>query len=129
GESRRGGVKRAPGARGQAPPQEKTDLVTSVVSPLQEFSGEKLAALLKHQAGPRLVSQYDQNNTYQYIINREEAQLSWVGKAIAELGAIVPDDQAEPARGGGRGADGSRAIFDEDARDAQAFVDRWRPRL
>ena len=103
--------------------------MSDLVSLLQEFYREKLAALLKHQAGSRLVSQYDQNNTYQYIINREEAQLSWVGKAIAELGAIVPDDQAEPARGGGRGADGSRAIFDEDARDAQAFVDRWRPRL
>ena len=96
---------------------------------LQEFYREKLAALLRHQAGARLVAQYDQNNTYQYIVNREEAQLSWVGKAIAELGAAVADDQAEPSRGDGRGADASRRIFDEDARDAQAFVDRWRPRI
>jgi len=103
--------------------------VSDLVALLQEFYREKLTALLTHQAGARLVAQYDQNNTYQYIINREEAQLSWVGKAIAELGAAVADDQAEPSRGSGGRGDGANAIFDEDARDAQAFVDRWRPRI
>jgi len=103
--------------------------VSALVSLLQEFYREKLAALLKHQAGARLVAQYDQNNTYQYIVNREETQLSWVGKAIAELGGSVADDQAEPSRTDGRRGDVSRAIFDEDARDAQAFVERWRPRI
>jgi hypothetical protein len=109
--------------------QGKAELVSDLVALLQEFYREKLAALLKHQAGARLVAQYDQNNTYQYIINREDVQLSWVGKAIAELGATAADDQAEPPRGDGRRGDASRAIFDEDARDAQAFVDRWRPRI
>ena len=102
--------------------------MSDLVPLLQEFYREKLAALLRHQAGARLVAQYDQNNTYQYIINREETQLSWVGKAIAELGAAPADDQAELSRGDGRGADASRRVFDEDAKDAQAFVDRWRPR-
>ncbi len=32
------------------------------------------------------MSQYDANNTYQYIINREETQLSWLAQAITELG-------------------------------------------
>ncbi|HMF99528.1 MAG TPA: hypothetical protein VKE96_34750 [Vicinamibacterales bacterium] len=103
--------------------------MSDLVSLLQEFYREKLAALLKHQAGSRLVAQYDQNNTYQYIINREETQLSWVGNAIAELGGTAADDQAEPSRGDGRRRDTSRAIFDEDATDAQAFVERWRPRI
>jgi hypothetical protein len=109
--------------------QGKAELVSDLVALLQDFYREKLAALLSHQAGARFVSQYDQNNTYQYIVNREEAQLSWVGKAIAELGATVADDQAEPSRGEGRAADASHQIFEEDARDAQAFVDRWRPRI
>jgi hypothetical protein len=109
--------------------QGKAERVTDLVSLLQEFYREKLAALLKHQAGARHVPQYDQNNTYQYIVNREEAHLSWVGKAIAELGATVADDQTEPSRGDGRRGDASRPIFDEDARDAQAFVERWRPRI
>ena len=102
--------------------------MSDVVDLLREFYRDKLAMLLRHQAGARLVDQYDQNNTYQYIINREEAQLSWVGKAIADRGGAAGDDQPEPTREG-RGAGAARAVFEEDARDAQAFVDRWRPRI
>jgi hypothetical protein len=98
--------------------------VSDLLALLQEFYREKLLALLRHQAGARLVAQYDQNNTYQYIINREEAHLSWVGKAIAELGGSVPEDQAEPARQAS-----AAAIFEEDGRDAQAFVERWSARI
>ena len=36
--------------------------------------------------------------------------------------------RAEPA-GQGQGRDAAHAIMEEDARDAQAFVDRWRPRI
>jgi len=102
--------------------------VNDLLALLQEFYREKLAMLLEHQAGARLVGQYDQNNAYQYIINREEAQLSWVATAIAELGGAVKDDQPEPERAG-KGAGAAHAIFEEDARGAQAFVDRWRPRI
>jgi hypothetical protein len=109
--------------------QGKAELVSDLLALLQEFYREKLAALLQHQAGARLVAQYDQNNTYQYIVNREEAQLSWIGTAIAELGGTVSDDQAEPSRAAKDRADAARAIFEEDAREAQAFVDRWRPRI
>ena len=58
--------------------QGKAELVTDLLPLLQEFYREKLAMLLRHQAGARLVGQYDVNNTYQYIINREETQLSWL---------------------------------------------------
>ena len=102
--------------------------MSDLVGILQEFYREKLAMLLSHESGARLVGQYDQNNAYQYIINREEAQLSWVATAIAELGGAAADDQVQPVRAG-KGADAARAVFEEDARDAQAFVDRWRPRI
>jgi hypothetical protein len=103
--------------------------VTGLLPLLQEFHRDKLTELLRHQAGARFVAQYDANNTYQYIINREDTQLSWVAAAIVELGGAV-DDVAEPSRGGSeRGAAASRAILDEDGRGAQAFVDRWRPRV
>jgi hypothetical protein len=109
--------------------QGKAKLVSDTLALLQEFYREKLAMLLRHQAGARLVGQYDQNNTYQYIVNREETQLSWVGKAIEELGGTLTD-AAEPVREAkGKGAEAGRAIIDEDGRDAQAFVDRWRPRV
>ncbi len=71
--------------------------MTDLLGLLQDFYREKLTMLLQHEAGARLVGQYDVNNTYQYIINREEAQLTWIAKAIEELGGTVTD-APEPAR-------------------------------
>jgi hypothetical protein len=103
--------------------------VTDLLPLLQEFYREKLTMMLQHQAGARLIGQYDANNTYQYIVNREEAQLTWVATAIAELGGTVADadEPVRPAKGKGDAA--AQAIFEEDGKDAQRFVDRWRPRI
>jgi hypothetical protein len=104
--------------------------VNELVALLQDFYRDKLAAMLEHQAGARVVAQYDQNNTYQYIVNREEAHLAWVAKAIAELGGTVVDDADEPNRGSkGKPAEVAHRVFEADASAAQAFVDRWRPRI
>jgi hypothetical protein len=103
--------------------------VTDLLPLLQEFHREKLTMMLQHQAGARLIRQYDANNTYQYIINREQAQLTWVATAIAELGGLL-DDATEPVRAGkGKAAAAAQAIFAEDGHDAQRFVERWRPRI
>jgi hypothetical protein len=103
--------------------------VTEPLVPLLEaFYTDKLASVLRHIAAARLVEQYDSNNTYQYIINREETQLSWVGQAIVDLEGTVATAGPEPDRGrAGRSA--ARGVIEEDARDAQAFVDRWPPRV
>ena len=104
--------------------------MTDVVALLQDFAREKLSALMRHQAAARLVTQYDCNNTYQYIINREEVQLTWVATAIGELGGSAPADAAESdRRTSGKPDEAASRIFDEDLRDSQAFVDRWRPRV
>ena len=103
--------------------------MTDLLPLLQEFHREKLAMMLQHVAGARLVGQYDANNTYQYIVNREEAQLTWVATAITELGGSVTD-AAEPARAAnGKAAAAALAIIEEDGHEAQRFVDRWRPRI
>jgi hypothetical protein len=110
--------------------QGKAEGVTGVLAILQTFYREKLTELLRHEAGSRLVSQYDANNTYQYIVNREEVQLSWLSAAIAELGGAVDDAIPVPDRKAqGKGDQIAAAIVDEDIREAQAFVDRWRPRV
>jgi hypothetical protein len=110
--------------------QRKAERVTDSLPVLQDFYREKLAALLSHQAGARLIRQYDANNTYQYVINREETQLAWVAAAIIDLGGEVPADSSEPTRGEASDSPAARAqaVFGEDARDAQSFVDHWRPR-
>jgi hypothetical protein len=107
--------------------QGKTGLVTDLRALLEEFYREKLAIMLRHQAGARVIGQYDFNNTYQYVVNRDDVQLSWLSTAIAELGGTVSDGQV-PDRGE-RSKDRARRVLEEDAADAQAFVDRWRPRI
>ncbi len=102
--------------------------MTDLAALLQEFHAEKLSALLRHQAGARSIQQYDINNTYQYIINREETQLSWLARALAEYG-VTAQTQAEPDRAAKPGS-GCRAA-DCGGRRARgrAFVERWRPRV
>lgn len=103
--------------------------MTNLLALLQEFRQEKLVALLRHQAGALAVSQYDTNNTYQYVINREEGQIAWLDGAIVELGGTPQEAPAVDRPVAGRRADAMRSVLEEDARDSQAFVDRWQPRV
>jgi hypothetical protein len=110
--------------------QGKTKVVTDLPALLHEFYRDKLAEMLRHIAGARLISQYDANNTYQYVINREETQLTWVGQSILELGGGVDSSGVEPERKPqGKAAAAANAVLDEDVRTAQEFLDRWRPRV
>jgi len=110
--------------------QGKAERVSDILSLLQEFYRDKLGELLRHQAGARYVQQYDFNNAYQYIINREDVQLSWIGKAIEELGASLDDTAVEPVLSvSGKGDAAAHGVIEADARAAQTFVDRWRPRV
>lgn len=103
--------------------------MTGLLALLQEFHREKLTMMLQHQAGARFIGQYDVNNTYQYIINREEAQLTWVAMAVTELGGTVAD-VSEPVRAAtGKGAAAAQTVLEQDLQEAQRFVDRWRPRI
>ena len=43
---------------------------------LSDFAAERVALVERHEASARAVSHYDFNNTYQYVINREETHLS-----------------------------------------------------
>ena len=101
---------------------------------LVEFTAERLSLLERHEAGARAVSHYDFNNTYQYVINREEVQLGWLQAALAEFDEALPS-RAEtlpvpdvPKRKTPQAAD-FRGVLDDDARTLRAFVERWRPRV
>ena len=102
---------------------------------LTDLAAERVALIERHEAGARVVSHYDFNNTYQYVIAREETHLGWLGAALGELGAALPKASAampvpavgkmtkkvEPAA--------FKAILDDDARTLGAFVQKWRPKL
>jgi hypothetical protein len=108
--------------------QGKAELVTDLLPLLQDFYRDKLAAVLRHTDGARVVSQYDANNTYQYIINREDTQLAWVAQAIVELKGDMPSSAPAPDAAE-RALTDMHAVIERDAREAQDFVDRWRPRI
>ena len=102
---------------------------------LTEFAAERVALLQRHEAGARVVGHYDFNNTYQYVINREETHLTWLQDALAEFGVPLPTASrtievpslAKP----GKKAEPSvySGILDDDARHLTAFVAAWRSRI
>jgi hypothetical protein len=111
--------------------QGKAKLVTSheLKELLQEFYRDKLGVRNRHVAAARQVGSYEVNNTYQYVINRDDLQLSWLRNVISELSgelAEVPEPEVRPA---GKGLEAERSIVTEDRDQAQRFVDRWKPRV
>jgi hypothetical protein len=101
---------------------------------LTDITADRLAILHRHEAAARVVSHYDFNNTYQYIISREETHLQWLQNALVEFGVGLPQPSAAfpaPEAPKGKKAEPSlfHGILDEDGRLLKAFVDRWRPRV
>ena len=100
---------------------------------LREFYRDKSALRQRHVAAARLVVDYDFNNAYQYVINREDVHLTWVHDAITDHGG-TPEDAPEPqleaaGKGKGKQADAQTAVMTVDRDQAQAFVDGWRDRV
>jgi hypothetical protein len=101
---------------------------------LTDFAAERLAILQRHEASARVVSHYDFNNTYQYVIAREETHLAWVQNALAEFGVSLPGPAKPfPAPEALKGKKIQPAAFKpillEDAHALRTFVDHWRPRI
>ena len=101
---------------------------------LTDFAAERLAILQRHEASARVVSHYDFNNTYQYVIAREETHLEWLQSALSDLGATVPKSTLpltapEEPKGKKGEVDRYREILAADAKFLSAFVARWRERV
>ncbi len=102
---------------------------------LSEFAADRLAILQRHEAGARAVSHYDFNNTYQYVISREETHLGWLRSALAEFGATLPPAAAAlpmpdvPKPSKAESASPCNGILEDDVRHLHAFVEKWRSRL
>jgi hypothetical protein len=101
---------------------------------LTDLAAERLALLQRHEAAARVVAHYDFNNTYQYVIAREETHLSWLQSALVELGAALPQSTlplTAPEAPPGKKDDVAayREILAADAKFLAAFVARWRERV
>lgn len=101
-----------------------------LLSLLQDFHRDRYALFDRHIRGAQAIADYEFNNTYQYIIAREEVHLRWLGAAMADLGGTGASEKGSlsvPA--GGKGAERERAIISDDARQQAAFLERWQRRV
>src|SRR5688500_715420 len=83
----------------------------------------------RHVAVAKHVPHYDFNNTYQYVIAREDVQLNWLRDAITDLGGVLEEVPEPEISSGGKPDEALAELFATDRDEAQAFVDKWRPRL
>jgi hypothetical protein len=102
---------------------------TELLALLREFYRDKLAIRQRHVAVAKHVPDYDFNNTYQYVIAREDVQLNWLCDAIADMGGALEDLPEPDIHASGKSAEVQSQLIGEDRQAAQNFVDKWRPRM
>jgi hypothetical protein len=103
---------------------------TELQALIKDFYLERLTLLMQHESVARHVSDYDVNNAYQYVINREETHVSWLQHALLDLGVAIPADPARPdVKPSGKGNDAIIELYAGDGRDNRRFVDKWRDRV
>ncbi len=96
---------------------------------LEEFTKDKLALRERHLDAALRVGNYDFNNAYQYVINREDTQVGWLVNVLTELGRPIPAvDLPSPASEGTKDVV-QQATIAEDVRQQLAFVEKWRARV
>ncbi len=100
----------------------------ALLATLREFHRAKLQLRQRHVAVARHVSDYEFNNTYQYVIAREDVHLQWLESAILDLDGPI-DDISEPTIEAPGKKASFRPLIEQDARDVEQFVETWRPRV
>ena len=102
---------------------------TELLAFLQEFYAERTAIWLRHIAVSRHVGNLDFNNTYQYVVSREDTHIAWLRTAIEELGGVAPPPGAEPDIEASKAKDFATGLMREDAAGVMAFVEKWKERV
>ncbi|MBA2303348.1 MAG: hypothetical protein H0W08_12010 [Acidobacteria bacterium] len=101
---------------------------TELLEFLTAFFRDKLTLRDRHVAAARFVTDYNVNNTYQYVINRDDMHVRWLQDAIADTGGTA-EDQPLPESDPGKGKDAQRNVITADRDAAAKFVERWRARV
>ena len=83
---------------------------SDLIDLLRDFYVQKLGLKRRQEAGARQIGEYDFNNTYQYVIGREDQHLAWVGDAIRNMGGTIGDSPTPPSL---PAAKDDAAVFEE----------------
>lgn len=102
---------------------------SATLSLLQELYRERLALFDRHIKGAQVIADYEFNNTYQYVVGREEHHLQWVRTAIEDLGGTADTAITALSVPAGKGKKREEAVLQDDARQQQAFIDKWSARV
>ncbi len=102
---------------------------TELLALLRDFYRDKLTIRQRHVAVAKHVPDYDFNNTYQYVIAREDVQLNWLRDAITDLGGSLEDVPEPVIQVSGKSQDLQGQLIADDKKGAQDFVDKWRTRI
>jgi hypothetical protein len=110
--------------------QGKTERVkpAQLLELLRECHRDKSALRQRHIGAARVVPDYDFNNTYQYVINRDEIQQQWLRDAIEYRGGSADEAPGVEVKAA-KSKSAHLALLKDDAAGAQAFVDKWQPRI
>lgn len=95
---------------------------------LGAFYRDKLTLRNHHVAAAQFVADYNANNTYQYVINRDDMHVRWLQDAIADTGGTA-EEQTVPEIEPGKGKDAQRTVITADRDASEKFVERWRGRV
>jgi hypothetical protein len=98
---------------------------TELLELLQDCYRQRLDMVMRHRAVARHVGNLDFNNTYQYVVAREDTHLEWLRSAIEDLGGVPAASGTEPAIA----ANDVLALIRDDAAGAGRFVESWRPKI
>ena len=100
----------------------------SLADLIRDMYLERVSMLMRHEDVAQVITDYDINNAYQYIIAREETHLSWLQHALLDLGAKIVADPPRGATLSARG-DAWKSFASEDAAANARFVEKWRPKV
>jgi hypothetical protein len=96
---------------------------------LREFHADKASMRDRHVAAARSIGDYNFNNTYQYVIAREDMHLRWLIDAITDLGSQHEDASPAAVDPSDKGKHEQHALIAADRDAAQRFSEKWRSRV
>ena len=100
---------------------------TELLDFLTAFYRDKLALRNRHVAAAQLVADYNFNNTYQYVINRDDMHVRWLQDAIVDIGG-TPEEQPLPdLKPPGKGKDAQRIRHHRRPRRGGEVRRAWTP--
>jgi hypothetical protein len=100
---------------------------SGILQRLLDVYTEKAALRRRHVAVAAVAGLYDVNNTYQYVIAREDQHLAWLADAIRGMGGSVPADLPPESLPAAKAEEALLALARADAEGVDAWVARWRP--